>query len=183
LRSTINREDFSVASTSAANADVLAFYKELPFNYHGSAREHAKRIRSSNQLTGYPPLMPLLQRGTSLLDVACGVGWFSLSASYDNHCRVTGIDFNPIAIERAHQIGRVLGISAEFYTVDLFQFESGERYDVVASIGVLHHTNDCHAALQLCAIISSDPAATYSLDSLDSIIAMLGGRFSITSNK
>ncbi len=30
---------------SFANADVLAFYRELPFNYRESAVEHARHIR------------------------------------------------------------------------------------------------------------------------------------------
>ncbi|HTO59901.1 MAG TPA: class I SAM-dependent methyltransferase [Bradyrhizobium sp.] len=136
------------SARSAANLDVLEFYRHLPFNYRGSARDHAKTIKSINQITSYAPLVPLLRKGTSFLDVGCGAGWLGLSASHHYRCNVTGIDFNPVAIERAREVGRALGTTAEFHVADLFQFESGVRYDVVASMGVLHHTDDCHAGVR-----------------------------------
>jgi hypothetical protein len=42
-------------------------------------------------------------------------------------------------------------VAATFHVADLFLFENPMRYDLVASLGVLHHTDDCHAALgRLC---------------------------------
>src|SRR2546427_3488457 len=138
---------FRLDVPTAANPDVLAFYRELPFNYRRGALDHARQIRETNQLEGYLPLLPLLRKGASLLDVGCGAGWFSLTASYHYGCDVTGIDFNEVAIERARDIGCHLGVSARFHVADLFRFESPTRYDIVASLGVLHHTNNCHAGL------------------------------------
>jgi len=57
---------------SFANSDVLAFYRELPFNYRESADKHAQVIRDSDAIaSSYPVLAPLLRRG----------GRFSMSAA------------------------------------------------------------------------------------------------------
>jgi 2-polyprenyl-3-methyl-5-hydroxy-6-metoxy-1,4-benzoquinol methylase len=137
--------------TTFANLEVLAFYRELPFNYRQSAAEHAKAIRAANAIASYPILTPVLRKDTSVLDVGCGPGWFSLNAAYHHGCQVTGIDFNEVAINRACDIAQELGVPVTFRVADLFLFENPVRYDVVASLGVLHHTNDCHSALnRLC---------------------------------
>jgi 2-polyprenyl-3-methyl-5-hydroxy-6-metoxy-1,4-benzoquinol methylase len=135
---------------SRANADVLAFYRELPFNYRESALQHAKDIRRNNAVgAGYDVLVPLLRNGPpTVLDVGCGAGWFSLNVAYHYGCVVTGIDYNEIAIDRARDVAKALGVKVRFETADLFQFRPPERFDLVASIGVLHHTNDCPAAVR-----------------------------------
>jgi SAM-dependent methyltransferase len=136
---------------TSATPDVLAFYRELPFNYRASARDHARQIRAINAIEAYPILTPLLKKSTTVLDVGCGAGWFSLSASHHYGCEVTGIDFNEVAIIRAREVGAALGTSARFEVADLFTYEPGKLHDLVASVGVLHHTKDCHAALiRLC---------------------------------
>lgn len=139
------------AAISFANPDVLAFYRELPFNYRQSARAHARQIRDTNAIVNYPVLGPLMRKNISVLDVGCGPGWFGLNAAYHHGCRVTGIDFNEVAIQRARDVAHELRVAAAFDVADLFLFDNPVRYDLVASIGVLHHTNDCLAALdRLC---------------------------------
>ena len=66
---------------SFANPDVLNFYRELPFNFRDSARDHAEKITRTNQLVSYPALLPVLTNGISVLDVGCGAGWFGLTAA------------------------------------------------------------------------------------------------------
>lgn len=131
-----------------ANPDVLTFYRELPFNYRESANEHANKIRAIDQIEQYAPLSRLLFRGTSVLDVGCGAGWFGNSAAYHYEASVTAIDFNEVAVARAREVSRALGVVVDFQTADLFQFHRPAKFDIVVSLGVLHHTNDCHAALR-----------------------------------
>lgn len=127
---------------------VLQFYRELPFNFRSSAREAASKIQRENTIErGYPILVPLLQKGRSVLDVGCGAGWFSLNAAYHLGCAVTGIDFNEVALERGRQVARELGVSVSFQEADVFTYIPPQSFDVVASIGVLHHTKDCIEAL------------------------------------
>jgi 2-polyprenyl-3-methyl-5-hydroxy-6-metoxy-1,4-benzoquinol methylase len=132
---------------SFANPDVLTFYRELPFNYRESAGDHAEKIMRMNQLLSYPVLLPLLANGASILDVGCGVGWFGLTAAYYYGCKTTGIDFNDLVIERAREVAEALKVPASFQVTDLFKFAAPIQYDLVTSLGVLHHTNDCRAAL------------------------------------
>ena len=57
------------------------------------------------------------------------------------------IDFNPVAIERARSVAQALGVSVAFNVADLFLHEI-PPVDVVVSVGVLHHTDDCQAAVR-----------------------------------
>ena len=128
---------------------VLAFYEELPFNYRESAENSAEAIRSQNAAAHYPVLPPLLSNETRVLDVGCGAGWLSNGIAFHYGSRVTGIDFNPVAVERAQQVAATLDLdNVGFRTADLFEYGTEVPYDLVVSIGVLHHTADCHAAVR-----------------------------------
>jgi SAM-dependent methyltransferase len=92
-------------------------------------------------------LAGLLTRNSRLLDIGCGAGWLPISAAYWHHCSATGIDFNPVAIKRAQAVARALGVQVRFEVADLFNFFPVERFSLVTSVGVLHHTDDCLGAL------------------------------------
>lgn len=130
-----------------ANPDVLAFYKELPFNLRDSAADHAAQIRRENAAESYPPLPPLLTKATTVLDVGCGPGWLANTIAFHYGCRVQAVDFNPVAIERARAVAAALGVKVSFAVADLFLHEIAP-VDVVVSVGVLHHTDDCVAAVR-----------------------------------
>lgn len=133
---------------TGANPDVLEFYKTLPFNYHGSAIEQARMVRQRNMVSEYGPLAALLRPGMRVLEVGCGVGWFSTSMAVHHGCDVTAIDFNPVAVERAGEIAAAANASVKVEVADLFLYEPAEPFDVVVSLGVLHHTNDCLGAVR-----------------------------------
>jgi 2-polyprenyl-3-methyl-5-hydroxy-6-metoxy-1,4-benzoquinol methylase len=134
--------------TTHANPDVLAFYKELPFNYQESVEQQVKAIQSRNSVLAYPALIALLRKDTTVLEVGCGTGWLSNNIAYHYGCKVSAIDFNPVAVERARAVGRSLGLATSFDVADLFTFRPARTVDVAVSIGVLHHTNDCHEAIR-----------------------------------
>jgi SAM-dependent methyltransferase len=130
---------------------VAAFYEELPFNYLG-ARAAASVIRERNQIeSAYPDLDSALREGTAqtVLDVGCGTGWFSNTCAYHYGCRTLGIDLSTTALERARATSVELGIAGRvtFTGGDLFELGT-EAFDVVVSIGVLHHTHHLGHALQ-----------------------------------
>ena len=89
-----------------ANDDVLAFYKELPFNYRASAEADVAQIRNTNSLVAYPPLLPFLTAKARVLDVGCGSGWLSNQIAFHYGCEVTALDFNSVALARARGGGR-----------------------------------------------------------------------------
>jgi len=128
---------------SSARHDVLAFYRDMPFNFHESASEAAERIAKMNICDVYPVLERFLRPATRVLEVGCGTGWLSNAIAYHHHCQVLGIDFNRVAIERSKEVEGILGSGAEFLEADLFSFETAEKFRLIISLGVLHHTSDC----------------------------------------
>jgi len=135
-----------------ANAEVLTFYRELPFNFRETVSAHVEKIQSRNVVDEYPVFQSLLKSGTTVLEIGCGTGWLSNSIShYYPKTRVTAIDFNKRAIDRASQISTDLQTSTVFEEADLFLYEPAHGFDVVVSIGVLHHTDNCLAALHILA--------------------------------
>ena len=82
---------------------VLNFYKTLPFNFKGSVENHALGVIERKSYG--ENLEPLLNKGTKVLEVGCGAGWFSNGIAYHYKCDVTAFDFNPVVIERANSLG------------------------------------------------------------------------------
>jgi len=70
----------------------------------------------------------------------------SIALNYS--CSVLGIDFNPVAVERAQQVATKLNLHTKFLVEDLFLFTPITKYDLVLSIGVLHHTKSCHEGIR-----------------------------------
>ena len=120
-------------AATAANFEVLEFYKQLPFNYHGQAGNQANMIRARDAAEAYPILLPLLGPEVSVLEVGCGTGWFALSLRLHHRCRVMGIDYNPVAIERAQEMAQKLRQKVHFEVADLFCFDLPEPADLVVS--------------------------------------------------
>lgn len=137
-----------MAAQTFANPTVLEFYKDLPFNYQDSVQNQVKAIKKRNSVSVYPILPPLLGKDTSVLEVGCGTGWLSNCISYYHKSSVTGIDFNPVAIQRCQKVAKAMNLSTTFEVADLFVYQPENPLDVVVSIGVLHHTDNCQAAVR-----------------------------------
>ena len=135
---------------SFANEDVLKFYKELPFNIFGDIQEHQKNIKSGVSLNNHPVLTNILTKKMKVLEVGCGVGWLSAQIADRFQATVTSIDFNQVAIDTAQKAADSLGLNVKYEVADLFKFEPNEKFDICISLGVLHHTNNCIAAIQRC---------------------------------
>jgi len=125
---------------------VLDFYKTLPFNVSANPETIAQHIYSENQALQYPPLHRLALPNRRVLDVGCGGGWLSNTLAYHQKSDVTGIDFNPVAIDFACKVAEELDVATKFEIADLFDYQA-EPYDLIASVGVLHHTSDCEGAI------------------------------------
>jgi carbamoyltransferase len=131
--------------------EVLSFYTELPFNYYSNAIDTANELRRGNRIKAYPCLHQHLRRHRSLrvLDAGCGAGWFVNSCAHFYGHYVTGVDVNPVALRQGRSVARLMtGCErVQYIKTDLFDFTPPERFDVANSLGVLHHTPDCHAAI------------------------------------
>ena len=137
---------------SYKNLNVLKFYEQMPFNVYGNLDSAVNKIKKNNPLQVYPELKKIFSqyKKISVIDFGCGGGWLVNSLSY--HCgdsvEVTGVDFNPDVIDYANEIKSKLKLNSKFISSDLFTFDDGCKYDLIVSLGVLHHTNNCLEALK-----------------------------------
>src|SRR5258708_18389787 len=92
-----------------------------------------------------------LERGMTVLDLGCGMGDVSLLAArlvgVTGH--VTGIDRDPVVIEKARERGREEGRGAdiEFIQAELLNFHADRSFDAVVGRYVLFFQPDPVAAL------------------------------------
>jgi cyclopropane-fatty-acyl-phospholipid synthase len=84
-----------------------------------------------------------LRQGERLLDVGCGWGSFAVHAAKRHGVHVTGITLSEPqaarARQRAHEEG--VGDQVEIRVMDYRELR-GERYDAIASIGMVEHVGD-----------------------------------------
>ena len=134
------------------NEKVLDFYKELPFNIYGDLESAKKQVKKYNPLEIYPELKKIIDEYNriKIIDFGCGGGWLVNSLSYHlkDKADVTGVDFNPKVIEYANKIKSLLDLNSKFYSSDLFTFNKDSNFDLIISLGVLHHTNNCNQAIK-----------------------------------
>lgn len=140
----------------ATQADQIAervrdFYESLPFNFHDSEEASARGVER-NPVRAYPDLHELLQSGaiSTALDMGCGTGWLANALALHYRVATQGVDLCARAVARAEAVSRRLGVEdrARFSRANLFAFEPGGLVDLVASVGALHHTHDCGAAVR-----------------------------------
>jgi SAM-dependent methyltransferase len=121
----------------------------MPFNYSSSVLEAAKRVMN-NPIKCYPDLDALLRKECvdNVLEMGCGAGWAANAIALHYGKDVTALDMTEKALVRAPEVSRRLDTvnRIRFIHADLFDFRSSKRFDLVLSIGVLHHTHDCRQA-------------------------------------
>jgi len=133
-------------SLTYQNRNVLEFYKKLPFNTYSNNKAAIKSIKKKNPINIYPPLKDIIinKEDFNILDVGCGVGWFVNSLSFFfKKIQVTGVDYNQVAINFANNIKEKMKLKSSFLKQDLFDMNFNKKFNLVTSIGVLHHTNNC----------------------------------------
>lgn len=131
------------------------FYKEEVFNLINSDEIFIKSIKNQNQILEYIDLHNILLKRKSfyrkplikeIIEFGCGTGWLANSISYHYEKTVKGIDYTIKAIEIADKISRKINKKNKFELSNLFTYEDEKKYDLVISMGCLHHTNNCKAA-------------------------------------
>ena len=134
------------------NEKVLEFYEQLPFNIYGDLKSAEEQIKKFDPIKIYPELGKIFSEyeKIKIIDFGCGGGWLVNSISYHHgdKAEVTGVDFNPVVIKYANELKDKLKLNAKFISSDLFTFKSEIKYDLIISLGVLHHTNNCHEAIK-----------------------------------
>lgn len=147
------------AVATSVGENVRAFYEELPFNYAESVAEQAEALQAHNQVSIYRPLDAVLKSAPGtfrVLDVGCGAGWFvNTVARWYGH-QVVGVDLCPRPLQRARETAEAVGVSAQvrFEEVNFLEppdWLRNERFDVVNSLGAMHHMADCEKAVRIAA--------------------------------
>ncbi|TLZ20880.1 MAG: class I SAM-dependent methyltransferase, partial [Gammaproteobacteria bacterium] len=84
-----------------------------------------------------------VRRGTSVLDVGCGVGRWSRELACRG-ARVTGIDLSPTMIAQAKRRAAAQGVAGRcrFLVQDLALLDAGQKFDLVLGVTVLQHILD-----------------------------------------
>tara|TARA_B100000035_G_scaffold174422_1_gene148813 strand:- start:1184 stop:2014 length:831 start_codon:yes stop_codon:yes gene_type:complete len=129
---------------------VLKFYKELPFNIYSSHSEMIKAIKTQNPLVAYPVLKKIIKKfeKPNILDIGSGCGWFLNSLNYHTkNINCTGIDFNQRAVDYSNDINKKLNAKNKFIKKDLFKIAFKKKFELITSIGVLHHTENLPKAI------------------------------------
>lgn len=137
-----------VDGTSAA---VRAQYERHPYPAWTTARLGHKRPIADLIADNLPalPLPPGLPDPCSLLIAGCGTGVHAIElASHINTSRALAIDLSLRSLAYGQRKARALGMSEiAFAQADLMELSGyGERFDVISSIGTLHHTRNMREA-------------------------------------
>jgi len=84
-----------------------------------------------------------LKQGDRILDVGCGWGAFPLRAATKYGASVVGITLSPPQAERARQRAAEAGVAdrVEIRVMD-YRDLAGERFDAIASIGMVEHVGE-----------------------------------------
>lgn len=88
--------------------------------------------------------------GKSVLEIGCGIGTAAVNFARSG-ARYTGIELSEVSLELARKRFEVYGLSGKFYhgnAEELQSFLPIDRYDLVYSWGVLHHTPDPDRVIQ-----------------------------------
>lgn len=152
--------DPEVAPRERQREDVVTFFRAtgLDQEVYRRLRNSSKRIDLTPEDLGYEPDGSSL-RGRSVLDAGCGGGRFSrVAASYG--ARVVAFDRSD-AVERTAAVTQDVDVDVVQGDILRPPFKPGV-FDLVFSIGVLHHTADTRAGLQALARLVS-PGGTLAI--------------------
>lgn len=128
--------------------DAEQYAGSFGFQWHVHARtqlDTADSTRSEEDFRERTGFSPEDMAGKLVLDVGCGMGRFADIATRWG-ARVIGIDLS-LACEVAAR--NLADRNATFLQADVFKLPfAPESFDVIYSIGVLHHTPDCERAFK-----------------------------------
>ena len=137
--------------------EVKDFYKDIPFNYSKDVEFYSDNIKNSNQVLEYIDLHKLLSKTkifsskgsiNDIIEFGCGTGWLTNTIAFYYGKQITSVDFTDKAIKMATSVSQKLKLFPDFHVSDIFDFKIEKMYDLVISLGVLHHTSNCHKAFK-----------------------------------
>lgn len=142
---------------STSRDGVEELYTEYPYPAHGVISDVVARMVAG-------PLRALQERlgrkKLRLLDAGCGTGEQTLGVARAlPELEVVGIDRNEASLTMARELGERSGIAARFEARDLTQSIEGlGTFDLVVSVGTLHHLEKPAVGLATLRAVAADHA-------------------------
>jgi len=93
-------------------------------------------------------------RGKTVLDLACGEGFFTRYLKQAGASRVVGVDLSSAMVELARQEELRNPLSVEYHVGDVKTLCLGERFDVVAAAYLLNYASSREELLNMCRSIA-----------------------------
>ena len=89
-------------------------------------------------------------RGSTVLDIGCNGGFYSIEMKRRGADRVVGIDFDDVCLAQARFAADVTGVDIELHRMSVYEVkELREKFDIVLFMGVLYHLRHPLLALDL----------------------------------
>jgi SAM-dependent methyltransferase len=131
--------------------EVARLYADHPYPDHGIVSSSLARMATGLVAPG---------RATRILDAGCGTGeqTLGIARAYPS-AEVIGVDVSAASIARAREHGDRHGIRATFAVRDLLEpLDDLGTFDLIVSVGVLHHLDDPVPALRNLANLAAPDA-------------------------
>jgi len=94
--------------------------------------------------------LPKDLRGSTVLDIGCNGGFYSIEMKRRGADRVVGIDFDDVCLAQARFAADVIGVDVELRRMSVYEVKDlRERFDIVLFMGVLYHLRHPLLALDL----------------------------------
>lgn len=139
---------------------------ESHFEFGKNWEQFAHQIGPERLATAKRELVALLGRdsfeGESWIDIGCGSGIHAVAAAKLG-AQVLAIDIDPVSVATTRQLAAKFGVGnlVRPETKSVFDLDgSEEKFDVVYSWGVLHHTGDMNRAIEIASsLVKDEPQA------------------------
>jgi 2-polyprenyl-3-methyl-5-hydroxy-6-metoxy-1,4-benzoquinol methylase len=94
--------------------------------------------------------------GKSVLDLACGEGFYSREFMRQRAARVVGVDNSPAMISLAHATEHAEPLGVEYVLSDVEELDQGERFDLVVAAFLLNYASSTAHLLKMCRVVARD---------------------------
>lgn len=126
---------------------IKRFYEEYPFpNYNFLS---LKTKEDLYHIKNY--IFNLINKeeikGKEILEIGCGTGVLSAKLALYN-TRITGTDISKTSLQHARNLFKKFNLKGTFIKDDIINTKLNTKFDIVISLGVLHHTEDPKKAFE-----------------------------------